>query len=92
MTRDEETAKLVNLTPSAAPRDIYETVAEIVQRRIDNDLKYPDEESHLAQMWLDYRVTRKVVKRSAMTYFYGSSEWGMAEQLREERRRYGWET
>jgi DNA-directed RNA polymerase len=35
-------------------------------------------------MWLNYGITRKVVKRSAMTYFYGSNEWGMAEQLRED--------
>jgi DNA-directed RNA polymerase len=84
MTRDEETAKLVNLTPSAAPQDIYETVAEIVRRRIENDLEYPDEDASVAQMWLNYGITRKVVKRSAMTYFYGSNEWGMAEQLRED--------
>jgi DNA-directed RNA polymerase, mitochondrial len=84
MTRDEETAKLVNLTPSAAPQDIYETVAEIVHRRVEKDLEYPDQDAPVAQMWLDYGITRKVVKRNVMTYSYGSNDWGMAEQLRED--------
>jgi DNA-directed RNA polymerase, mitochondrial len=84
MTRDEETAKLVNLTPSAAPQDIYETVAEIVHRRVEKDLEYPDEDAPVAQMWLDYGIARKVVKRNVMTYSYGSNDWGMAEQLRED--------
>src|SRR5262249_29564886 len=84
MTRDEKTAKMVNLTPSAVPQDIYETVAERVQRRIENDLEYPDEDAPVAQMWLNYGITRKVVKRNVMTYSYGSNDWGMAEQLRED--------
>ena len=82
MTRDEETAKLVNLTPQAVPQDIYETVAELVEERIK--MTWSDEDTHLAQMWLNHGITRKVVKRSVMTYFYGSNEWGMAEQQRED--------
>ena len=84
MTRDEETAKLVNLTPSAAAQDIYETVAEIVRRRVEKDLEYPDQDAPVAQMWLDHGITRNVVKRNVMTYSYGSNDWGMAEQLRED--------
>ena len=83
MTRDEKTAKLVNLTPSAIPQDIYETVAEIVRRRVERDIECPDD-THLAQMWLNYGITRKVVKRNVMTYSYGSNDWGMAKQLRED--------
>ena len=82
MTRDDGTAKLVNLMPSDVPQDIYETVAEIVQRRVEKDLEHPDQDALVAQMWLDYGITRKVVKRNVMTYSYGSSAWGMAEQLR----------
>ncbi len=83
MTRDETTAKLVNLTPQAVPQDIYETIAKRVRQRVDGDVECY-EDTHLAQMWLAHGVDRKVVKRNVMTYFYGSSAWGMAEQLRED--------
>ena len=84
MTRDEKTAKLVNLIPSAVPQDIYEKIAARVRRRVGNDLEYPDEDASVAQMWLNYGITRKVVKRNVMTYSYGSNDWGMANQLRED--------
>jgi DNA-directed RNA polymerase, mitochondrial len=83
MTRDETTAKLVNLTPQAIPQDVYETIATRVRQHVDGDVECY-EDTHLAQMWLAHGVDRKVVKRNVMTYFYGSSAWGMAEQLRED--------
>jgi DNA-directed RNA polymerase len=55
MTRDSETARLVNLTPSAIPQDIYQTVASCVDGRVRSDLKSEDKRKRrLAQMWLDY--------------------------------------
>src|SRR5262249_46384824 len=83
MTQDEKTAKLVNLTPSVVPQDIYETIAERVRQRVEGDVEYY-EVTHLAQMWLNYGITRKVVKRNVMTYAYSSNAFGMAEQLRED--------
>ena len=83
MMRDEKTAKLVNLTPHAFPQDIYERIAKRVRQIVEEDIKY-DEDTHLAQMWLEKSIDRKVVKRNVMTYVYGSSAWGMAEQQRDD--------
>lgn len=83
MMRDEKTARLVNLMPQDAPQDIYETIAKLVKPRVESDIEYY-EDTHLAQMWLKEGIDRKVVKRNVMTYVYGSSAWGMAEQQRED--------
>jgi DNA-directed RNA polymerase len=82
MTRDFETAKLVNLTPHAVPQDIYQTVAGRVKERVESDLEVED--THLAQMWLKHGIDRELVKRNVMTYSYGSNIHGMADQLRED--------
>ena len=85
MMRDSETAKLVNLMPSAVPQDIYQTVAECVNERIKGDLKNEHKRKRqLAQMCLGYGIDRKLVKRNVMTYSYSSNVRGMAEQLRED--------
>ena len=83
MTRDEKTAKLVNLTPQVVPQDIYQTIADRVRQRVDGDIECY-EDTHLAQMWLKEGIDRKAVKRNVMTYVYGSSSWGMAEQQLED--------
>src|SRR5262249_401542 len=83
MTRDEKTAKLVNLTPQEVRQDIYETVADRVRQRVKGDIEYY-EITDLAYMWLKEGVDRKVVKRNVMTYVYGSNSRGMAGQHRED--------
>jgi DNA-directed RNA polymerase, mitochondrial len=80
MTRDEETARLVNLTHESAPKDIYEAVAERVEALVTDDLKGPD--AGFAQAWLDHGIDRAVVKSPVMTYVYGSTRGGMADQIR----------
>jgi DNA-directed RNA polymerase len=56
----------VNLTPQEAPADIYQTVADRVEQRIENDLENGDKrQRELAQMCLACGVTRKIV--SAMS-------------------------
>ena len=45
---------------------------------------WTSEDGHLAQMWLNYGIDRKVVKRNVMSYFYSSNEYGMAKQQRED--------
>ena len=42
------------------------------------------EDGHLAQMWLNYGIDRKVVKRNVMAYFFSSKEHGMAKQQRDD--------
>jgi DNA-directed RNA polymerase len=82
MLRDEKTAKWVNLTPGDEPQDIYEKVAKHVSWLVDRD--QTTEDADLAKLWLKHGIGRKQVKRNVMAYFYGSEEWGMAEQQRED--------
>ena len=85
MTRDQDTAALVNLTASTAPRDIYQQVAEDVERRVECDLNSADQKKRsLAKICLDNRIDRKLLKRNVMTFSYGSKVKGMAEQLYED--------
>ena len=83
MTRDEKTAPLVNLTPQKVPRDIYQAVAKRVKECVDRNVDVY-EDGHLAQMWLNYGIDRKVVKRNVMAYFFSSKEHGMAKQQRDD--------
>jgi DNA-directed RNA polymerase len=81
--RDEKTAKLVNLTAQRVPQDIYEDVAKRVKECVERNVDVY-EDGHLARLWLNYGIDRKVVKRNVMTYFYGSEEFGMAGQQRDD--------
>ena len=83
MTRDEKTAKQVNLLPSKIPQDIYQTVADQVEECVERDLTNKSV-SQLARLWADYGISRKLVKRNVMSSVYGSEVYGMQEQLREE--------
>jgi DNA-directed RNA polymerase len=78
MTRDEETAKLVNLIPSATPQDVYESVADLVTKRIATD------SAALAKTVSAFGVDRALVKRNVMTYSYSSKKFGMSQQLVED--------
>ncbi|MDD5395286.1 MAG: hypothetical protein PHE17_19865 [Thiothrix sp.] len=79
MTRDEVTAKEVNLVPTETPGDIYSTVSTLVNRRIEADLT-SDTTSSLASLCLSHGVNRSLVKRNVMTYSYSSNRFGMANQ------------
>jgi DNA-directed RNA polymerase len=83
MMKDRATAELVNLTDNPLPQDLYQTVAESVRQRVKNDVENI-EDAHLRQMWLEYGIDRKVVKRNVMTYSYGSNVEGMVDQLVED--------
>jgi DNA-directed RNA polymerase len=84
MTRAPE-GSLVNLTPQELPQDVYQAVADLVKERIEKD-EHGDNKD-LRQRCLDYGITRKLVKRNVMTYFYGSKAYGMARQQDEDLRR-----
>jgi DNA-directed RNA polymerase, mitochondrial len=82
--------KLVNLEPGPEPQDVYQSVADLVKKRLNTDLKDPTKRA-LARMCLDYVWApdapgrpRKTVKPSVMTYFYSSTRFGMTEQLRDD--------
>lgn len=74
MTRDAETASLVNLTPGERPSDVYAVIADDVKARVEED------EDPLAAKFLAYGIDRKLAKRNVMTYSYSSKKFGMASQ------------
>ena len=87
MTRDEATAKMVNLTPSETMQDVYQVVAAAVCSRVtataaENGAGTGTTE--LAKRCLAFGIDRKLVKRNVMTYSYSSRKFGMAHQLEED--------
>jgi DNA-directed RNA polymerase len=89
ITRDEDTAKLVNLTATEKPQDVYSAVSEVVKVQVEKDVTaehfYKDgEQDHdtpkIAQLFLDYGVDRKLTKRNVMTFSYSAPKYGMAQQ------------
>lgn len=79
--RCEVTAKAVNLCPGDKPNDIYQDVADKVQASLEND------NSELAREWLTFcegKVSRKITKRSVMTFPYGSKVAGFSDQIMED--------
>lgn len=85
MTRDEQTAKLVNLIPSETPQDVYQAVADLVSKTVQACAAGSDAHaSEIAELWLAHGIDRDVVKRNVMTYSYSSKKFGMAAQLCED--------
>ena len=87
MTRDLQGGSLVNLTPSCKPQDIYQTVAEKVNEKLQAivaDHGASPEDVGLARLFLAQQIDRGVVKRNVMTYSYGSTLDGMKTQLMEK--------
>lgn len=94
--RDPTGGTAVNLVPGDKPNDIYGIVAKKVNEILDKDklvgtvdemtednkIKYGTKT--LAQIWLNYGVTRKVTKRPTMTLAYGAKEYGFRDQIKDD--------
>lgn len=80
MTRCEDTAKLVNVSPTPKPSDVYQTVADKAKVVIEAVSNTDDEFADVARLALAYGVTRSLVKRNVMTYSYSSPKFGMITQ------------
>ncbi|KAG0163970.1 hypothetical protein DFQ30_010697 [Apophysomyces sp. BC1015] len=81
MLRDEVGGSATNLLPAVKPNDIYQRVADVVQRKL-TDLKtdqLSERDRQLAKLWLAHGINRKLVKRSVMTLPYGSTRYSCAE-------------
>jgi DNA-directed RNA polymerase len=78
MFKDKHGGSQVNLVPSDVPADVYQEVADVVEAKLkaETDVTY-------AQFWIG-KISRKLVKRQVMTLPYGSTEYGMRDQLKEE--------
>ncbi len=80
--RCEVTGKAVNLLDSERPNDIYQDVADKVQKVLEVELT--SENKLLASQWLAFcegKISRKITKRPVMTYPYGSKVPGFTQQL-----------
>ena len=79
--RDPIGGAAVNLIPADKPQDIYQRVADLVAKKVENDVNNPDPEiAEIARGWAGH-VTRKVCKRPVMTIAYGSREFGFKQQV-----------
>jgi hypothetical protein len=86
MGRDEKAGALVNLVDADNPQRIYSEVASLLKVTIEGD------HTDMAAWWRgalakmsDKQIT-KLVKRPVMTFPYGVTEGGMAQQVRQEYR------
>ena len=76
--RNYEDGLRTNLVPSDHCFDVYQIVADEVQKALELD------GSPEAQHWLSYGITRKTVKRNTMCYGYSSVQRGMGDQIIED--------
>ena len=81
MLRDSKAGKLVNLTKTDKPQDIYQLVADAVNDKLREHAK---QNTPYAQLWLDYGVKRSTTKRSIMTICYGSTRYSCTDFVIED--------
>lgn len=80
MLRDEVGGRAVNLIPQDKPNDIYQRVAEVLSKQVEEDALNGDED---AQVWVG-KIDRGITKRGVMTFVYGAKKYGMKDQLLDE--------
>ena len=86
-SRSSETGKLVNLVSTDAPQDVYQTLADEVNKCLNlirQGTAKGSEDNKFANLWLDYGVGRKELKTNCMTYPYSSRKYGFSEQLKKQ--------
>jgi DNA-directed RNA polymerase len=80
--RDKDDGFMVNLVPDQKCQDLYQVVATEVTKQLKVMTREGSENDKAnAQRWLNYGVSRKVVKRNVMTFAYSSRERGFGDQL-----------
>jgi len=77
LMRDPTGGKSTNLVPQDAPADVYQDVADIVERRVREDA----EGGHEFAVYFDGIINRTLVKQPCMTLAYGATKRGMAKQM-----------
>ncbi|XP_076280985.1 mitochondrial RNA polymerase [Lasioglossum baleicum] len=75
--RDQIGAESVNLYPFHTPKDVYTTVADLIEENRQIDVK---NEVKIAKL-LDGFVKRKVIKQTVMTTVYGVTKYGAKLQI-----------
>lgn len=77
---DIEGARQVNLLPADRPQDVYKFVANLVQKRIDIDAANGEQFA----IFMQDKLTRKVVKQTVMTNVYGVTFVGGVAQIEKQ--------
>lgn len=77
---DIEGARQVNLIPADKPQDVYKFVAGLVQKRVDAEA----EAGNKYAIFLQDKITRKVVKQTVMTNVYGVTFVGAVLQIQKQ--------
>lgn len=77
---DTEGARQVNLLPADRPQDVYKFVANLVQNRVDKDASEGNEYA----IFMQDKITRKVVKQTVMTNVYGVTFIGAVAQIEKQ--------
>jgi DNA-directed RNA polymerase len=82
MTRQKGIARLCNVWGST-PRDLYSVVAERVIDALKHDMEFgeTDKERSLASLWLNYGITRSLVKGPVLAVPYGGKFMGVSDML-----------
>ncbi|WP_331694589.1 DNA-directed RNA polymerase [Pandoraea sputorum] len=91
MLRDSVGGRAVNLVRAARPNDIYQQVADVVQRKLTdlNPSDLSERDLVFRSKWLSHGMNRKLVKRSVMTLPYGSTRFSCAEFIEADYLRTG---
>lgn len=82
MLRDEIGAEAVNVAPNERPQDIYQRIADVVLRMLEQQAGHSD----FAVLWIKLHrefglINRKITKRPTMTFGYGSKRFGFRQQI-----------
>lgn len=80
MIADNDEARKVNLTPCAGRQDYYTDVCNRVVAAVTVDAQ----RGHKAAVVWSGKITRRTVKSAAMTFAYGVTKRGIADQLVED--------
>jgi DNA-directed RNA polymerase len=91
LARDPVGAHLTNLTDAGGPVDLYQTIVDVVDRRLGEIIATGDETERRRGMWWATRdLGRKLIKPRVMTFLYGSGSPGqqgdLFDTLREDER------
>ena len=78
MLRSKTTGQLCNLVPADKPQDIYQHVANMVIKKLEKS------EEPLAKLWLQYGITRQLLKRPVMVLGYGGKQYGFTDFVMDE--------
>lgn len=93
LLRDKVGGRAVNLINSEKPNDIYATVAERLEEKLNEILRrnahmatngtYSDVDRSLASRWLAFGINRKLTKRPVMVLPYGGTRMSCKEYVAE---------